>query len=311
MLKHRWVNITIVGMLLISLGVMITPRFELGDAVAAQAEAAQVAGDYYGEVQLQFTVAGLYSDPLVLPPPTTGTPEPPDLGIIDLALNLSQNDSAISGYVNLDKTLVFAAAHTIKNGNKTLKIGPNVNGSFDGTTLTLVSERVAATLGGQPIERQFRLSGTIIANDGSRISGEYRETLWGAAHQPVTVIGAFTLQRTVFATVASALGNRAPVTVADRATIAQGAAITINVLANDTDVDGDTLVITAVSKPQFGTAETNGQTVTYRPNASFVGQDNFSYFVSDGQGNPTAGSITVFVGIQPTGNAIYLPLMRR
>jgi hypothetical protein len=323
MMKHGWLNLTIVGALMLSLGVMITPMFGLRgmahptadlalqpqaiDAAAAGADAAQLVGDYSGVVQLQFTAAGVYSDTLATPTPA----ELPDLGAIDLALNLSQNGSALSGYVSLDKTLVFAAAHTIKNGSATLKIGPYVNGSFDGTNLTVVSERVAATLSGQPIQRQFRLSGAISASDGSRISGQYRETVCGATHQPVTVLGAFTLQRPVFATGAPDASNKAPDTVADNAATPRGRAVTINVLANDSDVNGDALTITAVSKPQFGTATTNGQSVTYTPNAGFAGQDNFSYFVSDGRGNTTAGSVTVTVGDQLGSNTIYLPLARR
>jgi hypothetical protein len=332
MMKHRWLNITIAGALMLNLGVMINLIFDLREmahpmtalalqpqtagAVAAQAGAAPLVGDYRGQVQLQFTVAGVYSDTLATPPPPAeGTPEPPDLGAIDLALNLSQNGSALSGYVSLDKTLVFTAEHAIQNGGATLKIGPYVNGSFDGTNLILISEQVAATLSGQPIQRQFRMSGAISASDGSQISGEYRETLWGATHQPVTVLGAFTLQRTVFATGAPDLSNHAPDTVADTATTTQGAAVTINVLANDTDLDGDPLTIISVSNPQFGAASTNGQNVTYTPNVGFAGQDSFSYFVSDGHGNTTAGSVTVTVtvtgGGQPASNTIYLPLVRR
>jgi hypothetical protein len=56
---------------------------------------------------------------------------------------------------------------------------------------------------------------------------------------------------------------------------------------------------------------TNGQNVTYTPNVGFAGQDHFSYFVSDGHGNTTAGSVTVIVGGQLGGHVIYLPLVRR
>ncbi|MEZ4681287.1 MAG: Ig-like domain-containing protein [Caldilineaceae bacterium] len=65
--------------------------------------------------------------------------------------------------------------------------------------------------------------------------------------------------------------------------------MTVNVLANDGDVNGDALTVTGVSKPQFGTATTDGQRVTYTPNAGFAGEDSFSYFVSDGNGNRTRG----------------------
>src|SRR4029079_16468316 len=98
----------------------------------------------------------------------------------------------------------------------------------------------------EPSQRHFRLSGAISASDGSQISGEYRETIWGVTHQPVTVVGAFTLQRPVFAIGAPDTSNQAPTTVADNAATARGTAVTINVLANDSDVNGDALTITAV-----------------------------------------------------------------
>jgi hypothetical protein len=263
---------------------------------AAQNSAAQVAGDYSGVVKLQFALVGVYSDTLATPqPPAAGTPAPPDLGSADLSLPLSQTGNALSGYVSLDKTLIFTVEHTIQNGGTTLKIGPYVNGSFDGANLTLTSERVATTLSGKPVQRQFRLTVAISQSDGSQLTGEYRETLWGAARQPVTIIGTFTLQRVVFDTTAPDMSNKAPDMAVDTATTTQGTAVTINVLANDADVNGDALTITAVSKPQFGTATTDGQTVTYTPNANFVGNDNFSYFVSDGKGGTAAGAVSITV----------------
>ncbi len=310
-MKQIWLN-PMLALLLFGLCVTITVGFYRDNrmpgtndlamqpitlhAVGAENGAAQLLGDYSGIVDLQFTLAGVYSDTLATPqPPAVGTPEAPDLGVIDLALNLSQNGSALSGYVSLDKTLVFTAAHTIQNGSTTLKTGPNVSGNFDGTNLTLRSEQVATTLSGQTIQRQFRLTGALTVADGSTISGEYRETLWGAARAPITLLGRFTLQRTVFATDAPDTSNKAPNTVADSATTAQGAAVTINVLANDTDVNGDTLTVSGVTTPQFGTATTNGQSVTYTPNAGFAGEDSFSYFVSDGHGNTAASSVSVTV----------------
>lgn len=256
-----------------------------------QTNAAQVAGDYSGVVELQVTLAGVYSDTL----PTQPISGAPDLGSIDLGLTISQAGNVLTGYVNLDKTLVFSVEHTIQSGGAALKIGPYVNGSFNGTNLTLTSEKVSTTLNSQTMQRQFRLTGAISQSDGSQITGEYRETVWGAARQPVTVIGAFTLQRPVFDDVAADAGNKAPETLADTASTAQGVAVTFNVLANDTDPDGDALTVTGVSKPQFGQATTNGQTITYTPNPGFTGQDSFSYFVSDGKGGTAANSVTVTV----------------
>jgi hypothetical protein len=278
----------------------------------AQTDAAQIAGDYSGVVKVGFVVGGVYSDTLATPlPPTAGTPTPPDLGSNDLALSLKQAGNAVSGYVDLNKTLIFTVEHTIQVNGSALKIGPNVNGSFDGTKLTLVSEQVSATFNGQPVQRQFRLTGAVSQSNGSQLAGEYRETLWGATHTPITVIGTFTLQRPVFDDNAPDTSNRAPATVPDTVTTAQGVAVTINVLANDSDANGDTLTVISISKPQFGTTSTNGKTVIYTPNANFSGNDSFSYVVSDGKGEETAGFVTVTVTGALGGSSIYLPMIGR
>lgn len=277
----------------------VTPAVMLAPAVPnqpAQSGATQLVGTYSGAVRLGVTVGGVYSDTLATPPPPgTGTPTPPDLGSIDLSLQLNQTGSALSGYVSLDKTLVYTVEHTLGTGAASVKTGPFVNGIFDGTNLTLQSEKVTLVVSGRTVQRQFRLTGTSTASDAGQVSGEYRETLWGYTSVPVTVIGNFTLQRPGFGSAVPVTGSQAPTVVADQTTTAQGAAVTINVLANDVAVTGGALTITAVSKPQFGTATTDGQNVTYTPNAAFVGEDHFTYIVSDGKGTPAAGTVTVAV----------------
>ncbi len=299
-----------------TLGATLAQPNQAAPAQAApnQNNAASLVGEYSGVVKLQMTVAGQFSDTLPTQP-ISGTP---DLGSIDLALSLSQTGSVVNGYVSLDKTLVFSAEHTIQKDGKAFKIGPTLNGSFDGATLTLLSERVATTLGARSIQRQFWISGTLTQSDGSQFTGQYRETIWGVAYRPVTVIGSFTLQRPAHGKNVPESGNKAPETVADTATTAQGAAVTINVLTNDSDANGDALTITSVSKPQFGTATINGQSVIYTPNANFVGTDTIAYFVSDGKGGTAAGSVTVTVtvagGSTPTpsaSSAVYLPVVNK
>ncbi len=306
-MKNRWLSITMVGLLLGGMIVLVELVRPLGSmrkltdlsstlAQLAQAVPAQLAGDYSGRVNLALALSGVYSDTLATPPPpAAGTPEPPELGSIDLSLQIGQIGNALNGYVSLDKTLVFSVEHTLQDGSSVVKIGPFINGTFDGTNLVLHSERISSVVSGRNIERQFRLTGAISRSDGSEISGEYRETLWGYTRQPITVLGTFTLQRTVFDQTVLAAGNSAPDAIADTATTTQGAAVTINALANDLDADGDALTVTSVSKPQFGTTNTDGQSITYTPNADFVGVDSFTYFITDGRGGSAAGSVTVTV----------------
>lgn len=276
-------------------------------ALPAEANAAQLVGDYSGAVDLSITVGGVFSNTLATPPPPgAGTPTPPDLGSIDLSLHLTQTGSVVSGYVKLDKTLVFSVAHTLGSGASSIKIGPYVSGSFDGTNLKLQSEQVPMTVSGRSVLRQFRMTGASATSDGSQITGEYRETIWGYTSVPVTVIGAFTLQRPVFEDNAPTTSNRPPLTTSDSATTDVGKAVTINVLANDSDPNNHALTITSVSKPQFGTATINGQTIVYTPNSNFTGTDTFSYVVSDGQGGTTVGSVMITVK-GPSGSTNQAP----
>jgi hypothetical protein len=238
-------------------------------------------------------------------------PRPPDLGSVDLALQLNQTGNALSGYVNLENTLVYSAEHTLTTGGASIRIGPYVNGAVEDAGFVLQSEKVSLVVNGRTIQRQFRLAGTRAA-DGSQMTGQYRETLWGYTSTPVTVIGAFTLQRARLTSSSPGASNLAPVTVADVATTPQGVAVTLSVLANDSDANGDALTVTSVSKPQFGAAITDGQRVTYTPGATFVGTDSFSYFVSDGRGGVATGSVTVSVGeAVAAAKNIFLPLIAR
>jgi hypothetical protein len=91
------------------------------------------------------------------------------------------------------------------------------------------------------------------------------------------------------------------VAVNDAAGTLAGSARTINVLANDIDVDG-TIVVNAnspaVSQPANGTATVNAVTgvVTYSPNAGFTGTDTFTYTVQDNLGAVSSpATITVIV----------------
>ena len=316
-MKIKWLTLTVGLLLLIGLvGVVLgvskgrdlskatTPTIILASAVqnvAAQNGAAQLVGSYSGAITLGATVGGVYSDTLATPPPPeTGTPAPPALGSIDLSLQLNQSSNTVSGYVSLDKTLVYTVEHTLGTGAASVKTGPLVNGIFDGTNLTLQSEKVTLVVSGQTVQRQFRLTGTSTTSDGGQISGEYRETLWGYTSVPVTVIGNFTLQRAGANTITAVLAPTAPNVGADTTTTTQGTAVTIPVLGNDSAANGGTLTVTAVGKPQFGAAATDGQNVTYTPNATFVGVDHFTYIVSDGTGAQAAGSVTITVN-GPTG----------
>ena len=94
--------------------------------------------------------------------------------------------------------------------------------------------------------------------------------------------------------------NDAPVAVVDSVSTDEDTALVINVadlLANDSDVDGDTLSITAVGNGNNGTVVLNEDdgTITFTPTENFNGDASFEYSLSDGQGGTATGTVNVTV----------------
>lgn len=89
--------------------------------------------------------------------------------------------------------------------------------------------------------------------------------------------------------------NDKPDAVDDSFVVGDVTSITRNVLANDTDIDSPTLTITGTTDPANGRVVLNSDgTLTYAPNPSFIGVDNFTYTISDGELSDTATvSVTV------------------
>lgn len=68
------------------------------------------------------------------------------------------------------------------------------------------------------------------------------------------------------------------------------------VLANDTDLEGDTLTATDASDPAGGTVVLNPDgSFTYTPDAGFTGPDSFTYKASDGTAKSGAATVTITV----------------
>ena len=89
--------------------------------------------------------------------------------------------------------------------------------------------------------------------------------------------------------------NDAPVAQDDSASTFEDVAVTISVLANDTDPDGDHLTLESVGQPGHGTVVTSGTAATYTPDRDFNGVDAFTYTVSDGRGGTASATVTILV----------------
>ncbi|MCW2225810.1 VCBS repeat-containing protein [Bradyrhizobium japonicum] len=112
---------------------------------------------------------------------------------------------------------------------------------------------------------------------------------------------------------ATGVTNHAPTAVADSGlTCVQNTAVVIaasQLLANDTDLDGDSLSIASVSAASHGTVvlttQSNPQnsTITFTPDAGYAGPASFSYSISDGRGGTSTTQVSL--AIQPAGSASY------
>ncbi|MDF4330681.1 tandem-95 repeat protein, partial [Vibrio parahaemolyticus] len=95
--------------------------------------------------------------------------------------------------------------------------------------------------------------------------------------------------------------NDAPVAKNDIATTQEDTAVTIDVLSNDTDVDGDKLSIESASVPkEQGTVEVVNGKLVFTPAENFNGQAEITYTVTDGQLTDEA---KVTVTVNPVNDA--------
>jgi len=92
--------------------------------------------------------------------------------------------------------------------------------------------------------------------------------------------------------------NKPPVAVDDQGKVkcADKNGININVLANDSDPDGNALTAVLKTQPSNGTVTQNADgTMHYQPRAGFEGTDSFTYTVSDGKGGTSSATVRVEV----------------
>jgi hypothetical protein len=139
---------------------------------------------------------------------------------------------------------------------------------------------------------------------GQPTSGTISCTSCSCRFTPVTgFVGSVTFQYTISdgrgltatATDTINVTNQQPVAVNDTAATPQNFPVTIYVLANDSDPDGDPLSVQSVTQPANGSAANGpgGASVVYTPGTQ--GTATFTYTVTDGKGGTATASVTVTV----------------
>jgi hypothetical protein len=88
----------------------------------------------------------------------------------------------------------------------------------------------------------------------------------------------------------------APDAIDDDVDAVEDTPISFDVVANDTDADGDALEIMAATDPTHGTVEIIGNEIFYTPEENFGGDfDTFDYTITDNAGGMDTATVTVFV----------------
>jgi VCBS repeat-containing protein len=89
--------------------------------------------------------------------------------------------------------------------------------------------------------------------------------------------------------------NNQPVAVNDSGTVAEDSSIGFAVLNNDTDVDGDSLIVTTASAINGTVNIVSSTQVNYLPNSNFNGSDTISYTIIDNNGGTASATVTLTV----------------
>ena len=216
----------------------------------------------------------------------TYTPKPQFSSGMDTFTYSLTDGAALSNVATVTVTVVTPltagndAATTSKNSRVDIAVLANDSGG-DGHTLSVT----ALT---QP------LHGAVVLNSSGTVSYTPAAGYLGA--DSFTYAATDGTAQSNLATVAITVVNRAPVAASDTASTNRTAPVTIGVLANDSDPDGDALAVTALSTPANGTVVKNADgTITYTAKSGFVGTDTFTYQATDGVANSNTATVTVQV----------------
>ena len=143
--------------------------------------------------------------------------------------------------------------------------------------------------------------GTLIFTPAANFNGEVTFT-YTIRDRPTGDPDGLTADGTVTVTVLPV--NDAPLANPDVVFTPEDTGITIDVVGNDSDVDGDALTIApgSLTTPANGTVTiTTEGAVRYTPNLNFNGTDTFTYRVTDGKGG-FSDPATVTVAVRPVND---------
>ncbi|MDH3598298.1 MAG: Ig-like domain-containing protein, partial [Candidatus Tectomicrobia bacterium] len=236
----------------------------------------------------------------------TFTPVTGFIGTSTIPYTVNDNEGLTSNVANIAVTVVTTpgnippvavndSATTPFNTPVTLPVTDNDSDS-DGAVDPATVDLDPATPGRQTT---FSVAGqgTFTADDAGNVTFTPEPIFAGISSIPYTVNDNDGLTSNLAAiriTVDPVPGNIPPVAVDDSGTTTPNTPVTIPVLVNDSDPDGDPLTVTLLTQPPSGTATINpDNTITYTPAPDTVGPVMFPYTITDGRGGFATAVVTV------------------
>ena len=210
--------------------------------------------------------------------------------------NIPTNPSETIGYLVIESGagVIDGIAYTAKLGSDTVKgiqdVGTGTGYSYN---ITLPSEGIAVASvsgmdGGDGAWAVLYGANPITTSSGIRLA--INEDQVGDSERIHTTeqVSYFVVEK-----------NVAPHAANDALVTNRGTAKTIKPLLNDTDFDLDTLTVTDKTNGQHGTVSYTSTKMTYTPNSGYVGQDSFTYTISDGSSHTAIATVNVVVDPAP------------
>jgi len=174
---------------------------------------------------------------------------------------------------------------TVVTGNVLADNGNGVDSDPDGDALSVAAETIVTTNGSVIIATNGDF--TYTPNAGYSGIDSFTYTLQDSFGATDTALASITI---------NAPANNSPAAVDDSFFGNEDAAITGDVLSNDTDTDGDNLAVSIATNAANGLLVVNSDnTISYTPNANYNGTDSFTYSVSDGNGGTSVATVNLTI----------------
>jgi large repetitive protein len=191
-------------------------------------------------------------------------------------------------------------------------IAPQTDNDADGVSLSVAStfsdidgDVLSFTATGLPpgltINAAGLISGTVSPNasqGGPNGDGVYTVTVTASDGNGGTVTQSFSWT----------VGNPAPIAANDTGTTGEDGPVTIAILSNDSDPDGDSLTVISATAPNGVIVINADGTITYTPNANFNGTDTVTYTISDGNGGTSTATAQITVNAVNDAPVVDAPI---